>query len=156
MVVTEPRKVRPSAAGEQQAVSVQGQVDHGSMISAVGEAKSAKTNHQPQAKSIISLLGLPQLATASSTALARARETSSPTFTWVTIDIYDIYLYIIGFLLVVVAVLSWALWCSCRPYAIRRTVATQSQTSYLKSHRYDPVCGYQGIVEVSEVHLHRD
>ena len=35
------KKVRPSAVGEQQAVSDQGQVDHGSIISAVGEAKSA-------------------------------------------------------------------------------------------------------------------
>ena len=34
-------KVRPPAVGEQQAVSDQGQVDHGSIISAVGEAKSA-------------------------------------------------------------------------------------------------------------------
>ena len=35
------KKVRPPAVGEQQAVSDQGQVDHGSIISAVGEAKSA-------------------------------------------------------------------------------------------------------------------
>ena len=36
------KKVRPSAVGEQQVVSEnQGQVDHGSIISAVGEAKSA-------------------------------------------------------------------------------------------------------------------
>ena len=35
------KKVRPSAVGEQQAVSDQGQVDRGSIISAVGEAKSA-------------------------------------------------------------------------------------------------------------------
>ena len=35
------KKVRPSAVGEQQAVSDQGHVDHGSIISAVGEAKSA-------------------------------------------------------------------------------------------------------------------
>ena len=34
-------RVRPPAVGEQQAVSDQGQVDHGSIISAVGEAKSA-------------------------------------------------------------------------------------------------------------------
>ena len=34
-------KVRPPAVDEQQAVSDQGQVDHGSIISAVGEAKSA-------------------------------------------------------------------------------------------------------------------
>ena len=33
--------MRPPATGEQQAVSDQGQVDHGSIISAVGEAKSA-------------------------------------------------------------------------------------------------------------------
>ena len=36
------KKVRPSAVGKQQVVSEnQGQVDHGSIISAVGEAKSA-------------------------------------------------------------------------------------------------------------------
>ena len=35
------KKVRPPAVGEQQAVSDQAQVDHGSIISAVGEAKSA-------------------------------------------------------------------------------------------------------------------
>ena len=42
MVVAEPLTKRPSAVGEQQVVSEnQGQVDHGSIISAVGEAKSA-------------------------------------------------------------------------------------------------------------------
>ena len=35
------KKVRPPAVGEQQAVSDQAQVDHGSIISVVGEAKSA-------------------------------------------------------------------------------------------------------------------
>ena len=35
------KKVRPPAVGEQQAASDQGQVDRGSIISAVGEAKSA-------------------------------------------------------------------------------------------------------------------
>ena len=35
------KTVRPPAVGEQQAVSDQGQVDHDSIISAVGEAKSA-------------------------------------------------------------------------------------------------------------------
>ena len=35
------KKVRPSAVGKQRAVSDQGQVDHGIIISAVGEAKSA-------------------------------------------------------------------------------------------------------------------
>ena len=35
------KKVRPPAVGEQQAVSDQAKVDHGSIISALGEAKSA-------------------------------------------------------------------------------------------------------------------
>ena len=39
--VDRTNQVRPPAVGEQQAVSDQGQVDHGSIISAVGEAKSA-------------------------------------------------------------------------------------------------------------------
>ena len=96
--------------------------------------------------------------------LQRLATTSSRSLATTTTPAPDALSYWKGMMHGMIIALIWALTklcyrcCSCRAkkdskVIFCRDVSTMSQTTYLARHRYDPVRGYEGDVEVKKLYL---